>query len=60
MLPVAAVPRTPADCEPYAVVLPTEVTTPERFAFVVTVPAFPPMLSEEVAAKARPVPPAFE
>ena len=44
MLPVIAFPKTPAVCEPYEVVFPTEVTTPERFAFVVTVAALPVML----------------
>jgi len=53
VLPVAAFPKTPADCEPYEVVLPTEVTTPERFALVVTVAAEPPMDKLEVATSSR-------
>ena len=59
VFPVAAFPRTPADCEPYDVVLPTEVTTPERFALVVTVPALPPMLRDEVATSRSAVPAEF-
>src|SRR3989344_14452 len=39
VLPVIAEPSTPAACEPNDVVLPTLVTTPERLALVVTVPA---------------------
>ena len=41
VLPVAAFPSTPTVCEPYEVVLPLEVTTPLRFALVVTVAALP-------------------
>ena len=43
----------------YEVVLPTEVTTPERLAFVVTFAAVPPMESEEVATCTSAVPSAF-
>src|SRR3989338_2557096 len=39
-----AFPSTPTVCEPYEVVLPLEVTTPLRFALVVTVAALPVML----------------
>lgn len=49
-------PRRPAFCVPNDVVLPEDVTTPERFAFVVTVPAEPVMLiaiAEEVAMEAN-------
>ena len=47
---------SPAGCEPYEVVLPLEVTTPLRFALVVTVAAVPVMLIEtavEVEIDAR-------
>ena len=47
-IPVAEGPRTPAVALPQEVVFPTEVTTPERLALVVTVDAFPPMSSVEV------------
>ena len=56
VLPVAAFPSTPTVCEPYEVVLPLEVTTPLRFALVVTVAALPVMLIEtavEVEIDAR-------
>ena len=44
-IPVIAEPRTPALWEPKAVTLEPElVTAPLRFAFVVTVAAFPEML----------------
>ena len=40
-MPVADVPKTPAVALPHEVVLPLEVTTPLRFALVVTVAALP-------------------
>ena len=52
----AELPRMPCARVPKDVVLPTEVTTPERLALVVTVAALPPMLREEVAMNAKPVP----
>ncbi len=39
VFPVTAEPRTPAVCEPNEVVLPELVTTPDRLALVVTLPA---------------------
>ena len=54
--PVAGVPSTPAPNEPKVVtLLPELVTAPERFAFVVTVAALPPML-KLAAVPVRPVP----
>ena len=44
--PVMASQAPPAVCEPYEVVLPLEVTTPLRFALVVTVAALPVVLIE--------------
>ena len=47
----ALLPSTPCASVPKAVVLPTDVTAPKRFAFVVTVAALPVMLAfnDEVA-----------
>src|SRR3990167_9573330 len=47
-MPVAEVPSTPAVALPHEVVLPTEVTTPERLALVVTVAALPVIESAAV------------
>ena len=54
--PFAATPSTPAFCVPKTVAFPVLVTTPVRFAFVVTVAALPLMeraTAEEVATEAK-------
>src|SRR3989338_6491273 len=54
-------PRIPCARVPNAVTLePEEVTAPERFALVVTVSAFPPILREDVATCTSAEPSAFE
>ncbi len=58
---VAGFASTPFAAAPNAVaLLPEEVTAPLKLAFVVTVAAFPPMLSDEVATSSKALPSLFE